>query len=232
MRLISPLVVLLLVLGPAQADPRVALPEGPGIWPEGHAALEQLLTDADLAPAVAPIGSCITAAPAVLVLGGGWAVDQRLALGEDGPQRLRDYVSEGGAVLAICAAAYLLADDVEWEGVHYPYDVDLFDGVAAGPLADLAPWPQQAPVELHGVRGPHPLQRGGSLRAVYFGGPRLRPHAPDEVWILLRYPDGTPAAVAITYGRGRVILCGPHLEFDQPERLVAWCRWLIDPDAR
>jgi glutamine amidotransferase-like uncharacterized protein len=192
---------------------RVGVWSGAGSWPEGRRALIAAIASADLI--AVPLGPGPLRAEdlhdlAAVVLPGGWAPEALAAIGAEGVGVLRDFVRRGGGCLAVCAGAYLVADDVRWEGERIPYPLDLFPGQAVGPLVELAPWPRRVGVQLRGVPGDHPLQGQGELRGCYLGGPALEPNS--EVVPLLRYPDGRLAAAALRPGSGRLVVVGPHLE--------------------
>jgi glutamine amidotransferase-like uncharacterized protein len=146
-----------------------------------------------------------------LVVGGGWAPEQRQGFSPSGIDTVRQFVAAGGGYVGICAGAYLASKSFRWEGQTYAYPLALFSGVSVGPKAKIAPWPNWAKVRLNRVEGAHPLQGQGTFHALYFGGAAFYPDEPS-VMPLLRYPDGTLAAVAFPFGRGRVALLGPHLE--------------------
>jgi len=225
--------------GPA---PRVGVWTGAGSWPEGRAALIAAVTSAGLTPVAlgpGPLASEQLTDLAAVVLPGGWAPEALAGIGPSGVEALRAFVRKGGGCLAVCAGAYLVADDVIWEGTRVGYPLDLFPGEAIGPLTRLAPWPGRAGVHLRRVSGPHPLQDAGELEACYYGGPALRSRA--EVVPLLRYPDGRLAAAALSCGLGRLVVIGPHLEVGATEGdppspaastlLRSTLRWLAGADG-
>ncbi len=161
----------------------------------------------------------------VLVVPGGFADEQAAALGPEGLSEVRRFVAEGGAYVGICAGAYLAtAHPVPRAG-----SLELLD------VMSLPPW----------QRGAGPLRVGwpgeaGSFPMYYENGPVFglagRPDLPRPVTIL-EYRSGVggaddmaglAAVVAGSYGRGRVVLFGPHPERTPGrawmlERAIEWC---------
>jgi glutamine amidotransferase-like uncharacterized protein len=82
----------------------------------------------------------------VLVLPGGWAPSPWAAAGETGVGAIRTFVTGGGRCVGVCAGAYLLSRTVRYDGKEYEYPLRLFDGVAAGPVAGLSPYPKPGSV--------------------------------------------------------------------------------------
>jgi glutamine amidotransferase-like uncharacterized protein len=144
---------------------------------------------------------------------GGWAPTQHEFLGVRGREALRRFVENGGTYIGICAGAYLACSTVSWEGKDYPYDLGLARGRAVGPVKGLAPWPRTERVEVRaGER---------AVPALYAGGCSL---AIEGAKALAHYPDGTPAAIEVALGKGRVILCGVHPELadGDADLLAGW----------
>ncbi len=227
---------------PAKNGPVViALVHGEGIWDEGHTALLTILEEADREIFDSRLLSMDDIARHgvpedvdVILVGGGWAHAQRESLGATGVRHLREFVLQGGGYLGICAGSYLAADDVIWEGIHIAYPLNLFDGFAIGPLDDIAPWPDSLVIPVHLESGDHSLQSGpDELQMLYFGGAFFEPRDPGGIDVLLRYPDGSIAGLAIETGFGRVVLSGVHPELgelpDTPYGNHARARiWLLD----
>lgn len=146
----------------------------------------------------------------VLLLPGGLAPAQYQAAGNTGLQAVEAWVRGGGRLLAICAGAYLVAREVRYDGITYPYPTTLFDGVADGPVAGLARYPDSGPARL--VLTPEGQARGLKAQVGLYGsGPRFL--GGTNVTVLARYsPEGSPAVVARPFGAGEVICTGVHFE--------------------
>ncbi len=191
--------------------PRVVLYAGAGAWPEGVAALHETVNELGWSIVETRGADFVARDAELLLVGGGWAPSQRDAFGPRGLSEVQRFVRAGGGYVGICAGAYLASRTVRWEGQDYDYPLALFDGVAEGPIAGLPSWPGFGTIEL--ARAPEDAEAGsaGSLRAHYYGGASFSPLAPN-VKVLLRYPNGAAAALSLSYGQGRVLLTGPHLE--------------------
>ncbi len=147
---------------------------------------------------------------------GGWAADYVRDIDADGARELQDFVENGGGYLGICAGSYYAARRIRWEGVSYPYDLDLFPGVPRGPLQELAPWPHWTEARLE-LNPDHPITRGlvPERSVLYYGGPALDPRPDSGAVVLARFAkNDAPAVVALERGRGRVFLSAAHLEYD------------------
>lgn len=153
----------------------------------------------------------------VLILPGGWAPYQREAMEKVGWEAVKTFVKEGGRCLAVCAGAYLVTRETDYEGTLYPYPIGLFDGTAKGPIPGLAIFPQPGSVTVT-------VTEAGKRRgldaiaghACYFsGGPCFA--GGSNVEVLAEYPDKSAAAISRTVGKGEVILLGMHAERPAPE---------------
>jgi glutamine amidotransferase-like uncharacterized protein len=148
-----------------------------------------------------------------------------------GKAEIQEFVSRGGGYLGICAGAYYAADYVVWmDDDAYPppeykvdgeeLNLDLFPGVAWGPIFEIAdrPEPGWAMTEINLVDQTHPITESmpNPMTMLYYGGPYLEPYEDASVSILGQYDvTGTAAIVACEYGDGRVFLIGPHGEIEE-----------------
>ena len=151
------------------------------------------------------------------IVPGGYSTFQNTATGTPGLNAIREFVEKGGRYLGICAGAYLASRDVYWEGEHYPYPLELFDGTAQGALENVAIWPEESGVSV--TLTEKGTQRGLTAEAegdfYYKGGPRF--YGGSDYSVLARYPDNTAAIISRKYGYGEVILSGIHFERPSPE---------------
>ncbi len=203
--------------GGANQRVRVVLYAGLGAWPEGLVALRETFATAGFHVAETRGADFQPDGVDVLVVGGGWAPDQWKGFGAMGLERVRAFVQAGGGYVGICAGAYLASATVRWENRTYEYPLALFEGTAEGPRPGLVPWPNSGFVLVSRVGSSHLLQGSGTLLALYFGGSAFLA-APEQGTAMLRYPDGSVAALALQHGRGKVALLGPHLEVPNNER--------------
>jgi glutamine amidotransferase-like uncharacterized protein len=156
----------------------------------------------------------------VLIQPGGSGSGQGKALGEEGRERIRDFVRAGGGYLGICAGAYLASSDYSWS-LHI-LDARVVDkkhwARGTGPV-EIALTPKGR--EILGVEAERPT-------VLYYQGPLLAP-AEDaslpDFEVLARFDGeiakkgapsgvmkGTTAIAAGTFERGRVLCISPHPE--------------------
>jgi glutamine amidotransferase-like uncharacterized protein len=120
---------------------------------------------------------------------------------------LRRFVSEGGSYLGLCAGAWLADSTLD--------DANKVAGLGflPGETYDFLKTPESVVLKINW---------GGKVLPMYFqAGPafRISPKAASKVKILASYTNGTPAAIQFAYGKGSVILSGPH-----PEATPYWYR--------
>ncbi len=196
-----------------RADARVGVLADSGVWHLGARSVVEALEGADVSCRVldrSQLSAEGLAGIEVLVIPGGWAPYQLDALGEDGPGVIRDFVKRGGRYLGICAGAYLAADEVEYQGITYPYPVDLLDSAAEGPVPELPLYPEVVTIRLSATRAGRRRGIPRELVCLFQGGCTFE-EDPD-LTVLALYPDGSPAIVSAPFGRGEVILSGAHFE--------------------
>ncbi len=175
---------------------------------------------------------------AALVVPGGRASGQFLALGTAGQTAIREFVDGGGGYVGICAGAYLAADEPDRYGLSLAA-VRVLDRahwrrgmgyVTLAPEADFTklPWPDEIayangpllePTESRTLAAVTPLARFSSDIS---SGTPLEGTMP-----------GTLGAVRTTYGKGRVVLISPHPEFtdggaDLLRQLVTWANRRVE----
>jgi glutamine amidotransferase-like uncharacterized protein len=150
-------------------------------------------------------------------------------LGQEGKTKIQEYVRNGGAYLGICAGAWWASDYMVWKAdYHFPppaykvegdeRNLDLFPGVTMGPLDAIAPFYTGKMTGITFVNRTHPITDSlpEHLTVLYYGGPEFLPYEGTNVTVLATYDvTGTPAIVAFNYGKGRVVLCGPHPEVEE-----------------
>lgn len=76
----------------------------------------------------------------VLYVPGGWAWPYIQDIDPAGKDAIRTFVEDGGCFVGVCAGAYFAADLIRWQGRFVEYDLDLFPGLAEGPIDAIEPW--------------------------------------------------------------------------------------------
>lgn len=116
---------------------------------------------------------------------------------------LRAWVKAGGSYLGLCFGAYLAGSNP---------GLGLLPGDTfgwAGSEGSTVPDDRDTVI---------PVTWRGSERHMYFqDGPGFRLKKSADATVLATYPNGVPAALVATYGKGRVGVSGPH-----PEATRTW----------
>ena len=225
------ILVLVLIAGlPAYGDDvpvRVAVFQGDGVG----SSSENLITALKSAPAgkfeivrltAKEIRGGKLADVDVLVQPGGSGSKQGKALGEQGRQAIRKYVSEGGGLLGVCGGAYLATNDYSWS-------LNLIDAK----VVDRKHWARgTGTVTLRlSPRGSEFFRHDGDEMSIHYAqGPLLArrewddPEVPNYESLAIYGTEiakkgapqgvmvGTSAAVRCAYGNGRVFCFSPHPE--------------------
>lgn len=130
--------------------------------------------------------------------------------------KITDFVSSGGGCIGICAGSFYLSDDIGWLGESYAYPVDLFEGVADGPIESIAPWPYWDMTSIQVTDSG--IGVDDSYNMLYYGGPYFRDYDPSQtITDSAFYTDysNEPAIIRFAEGNGRVVLFGPHPEAEE-----------------
>ncbi|MGQ9459719.1 MAG: BPL-N domain-containing protein [Candidatus Bathyarchaeaceae archaeon] len=215
---------------------RVAVYNGPGVWATGRTAIEKMFEWMNASvtlvfPEDIKNGNLVNFD--LLVIPGGNADPYNYYIGLDGAQKIRDFVSNGGAFIGICAGGYYACDYIIWEGTRYEYVLDLFPGYGVGPL-EAIPWPTYNMTKIEMVNHTHPITAHEPEYEwiLYYGGAEYFAYEGADVTVLGRYTvnDQNPAIVAFEYGLGRVFLIGPHPEIEEDSMRdgTGWGEWLDD----
>ena len=154
----------------------------------------------------------------VLAWPGGYMPGYWEEVGLEGKSKIQDFVSSGGGYMGICGGAYYACDYWVWQGwkAEGELDLDLFPGVAHGPINEIAGEYNMTRIDI--VDRTHPITDSlpECMQILYYDGPYLQPYEDANVTILGTYDmAGTPAIVAFQYGNGSVFLTGPHPEVEE-----------------
>jgi len=215
---------------------RVAVYNGLGVWEQGRTAIVKMFEWMNASvtlvyPEDIKNGNLINFD--LLVIPGGNADPYNEDIGLDGASKIRDFVSNGGAFIGICAGGYYACDYIIWEGIRYEYVLDLFPGYGVGALETI-PWPTYNMTWIKMVNRTHPITAHEPEYEwiLYYGGAEYFAYEGADVTVLGRYTVNgqNPAIVAYEYGLGRVFLIGPHpeIEEDDPRDGIGWGKWLDD----
>ncbi len=144
---------------------------------------------------------------------GGLANEQDAAISETGVKAVRAFVDAGGGYLGICAGAYLASATVQWEGATVRYRLGLYNGTAIGSIHQIAKYPGSSVAGLK--LSDMPLFDGllAHRTVFYFGGPYFEGVTAKDT-MATYHINSKPAIISSTFGKGRVVLVGPHIEYD------------------
>ena len=155
----------------------------------------------------------------LLCVSGGDMYQYAQDISPTGKQHIRDFVSNGGGYIGICAGAYFASEKVYWQGRRLPMTpLALFQGASEGPIDAIVPYPEYGMCQVNFVDATHPITQSESDSAwiLYYWGPALRPNDDANVEILAAYNGiDQPVAVASEYGIGRIFLIGTHPEIEE-----------------
>lgn len=123
------------------------------------------------------------------------------AIGDDGAEAIRNFVRSGKGFLGLCMGAYLA--DKDWIGlIDAPLDTE-----AGRPGAEATDEGDYTLTILWG---------GKKDSAYYQDGPYLNNSSTSRGFTPIAwYSNGDVAMAAYTYGKGKVVLTGPHPEADE-----------------
>ena len=230
MRLLCTFVLLLITSVASAAPIKVAVFEGDGVGK----SCTNLLTILDNSGKIQLEVSRVTTADIVagkldefdvLIHPGGSGSKQGNDLGEDGRQQVRQFVSQGGGFLGVCAGAYLATNDYTWS-------LNLIDAK----VVDRKHWARgTGTVQLElSPSGQDLFKAKSSELEIFYGqGPLLArrewddPKTPDYESLAIYGSEiakngapngimkGTSAAVRCDYGKGRVFCFSAHPELTE-----------------
>jgi glutamine amidotransferase-like uncharacterized protein len=230
MRLLCTFVLLLITSVASTAPIKVAVFEGDGVGK----SCTNLLTILDNSSKIQLEVSRVTTADIVagkldefdvLIHPGGSGSKQGNDLGEDGRQQVRQFVSQGGGFLGVCAGAYLATNDYTWS-------LNLIDAK----VVDRKHWARgTGTVQLElSPSGQDLFKAKSSELEIFYGqGPLLArrewddPKIPDYESLAIYGSEiakngapngimkGTSAAVRCDYGKGRVFCFSAHPELTE-----------------
>jgi glutamine amidotransferase-like uncharacterized protein len=206
--------------------PQVLLFNGNGTTPNGVKAIEAILKESRLgyvtvnSEQLNGMTESQRLAYRLMILPGGNYITIGNSLTPETTANIHDAVQNGLNYLGICAGALLAGNS--------PNTLNLTSGVRFGFYANVNQGIHKAPVAIAGVGTP-------LIEHYWEDGPQF------TGWgaVVGKYPDGTPAIVEGTSGKGWVILCGVHPEapenwrhgmtFSTPASVAnAYARTLID----
>ncbi|KAI9353603.1 biotin-protein ligase [Obelidium mucronatum] len=167
------------------------------------------------------------ASTALLVIPGGRDLPYVESLGNNGTNAIREWVKGGGRYLGICAGGYFGSRRVEFEvgsvlEVVGDRKLALVDVIARGSATPGFVYNSEDGARSVGIRELGDSS-GYQFNAYCNGAPYFHVVDPSNVEVLATYhsnevencANGKPAIVQSKFGKGHVVLTGPHLEHNQ-----------------
>jgi glutamine amidotransferase-like uncharacterized protein len=169
----------------------------------------------------------------VLVIGGGTSSTQGRELGAQRREAIRQFLRSGGGYVGVCAGGFLACSerDVELQLIEAEHDGTSGSGIVT---LDISRTEKSQPVGKHKTKfsgGPifHSLGSSVEVWATYETDLRIDDKKTNRL-------KGTPAVIAVTYGKGRVVAFSPHCERPPGPQELFWeaIRWsagrsVVDP---
>jgi glutamine amidotransferase-like uncharacterized protein len=155
----------------------------------------------------------------IIAIPGGWAWAYFQDLTNSGVAKIRSFVENGGAFFGVCAGAYFACDNIRWEGNPIAYSLDLYPNLGIGPIEAIAAWPGHNMTKINLNKagdGPDLSGEPDSHIVMYYGGPYFETSGTERVNILATYDvNDEPAIISYEYELGRIVLSGPHVEWEE-----------------
>jgi glutamine amidotransferase-like uncharacterized protein len=142
----------------------------------------------------------------VLVFPGGGTYSFRSSIGEEGLEKIRLFISNGGSFFGICGGAVFGASIL-----------DLVEGRFApmGPEAGRGTYIMEMPVN-NDSTGPDLSNEPNAYSTLYWESMYYASDDMEGIIPILSYPQNSePAMISSKYGSGTVFLCGPHPEYEE-----------------
>jgi glutamine amidotransferase-like uncharacterized protein len=150
----------------------------------------------------------------LLVIPGGADLYNCEKLNGSGNQIIRDFVSNGGSYLGICAGAYYGCSSLDWAcgEITGPRELAFYNGKAKGPVYK---WIENKDSIYNGTwiyAAELETSEGKKFLTQYNGGPVFEE---DDCNVIARYSElknKPPAIIGGKFGKGRYVLSSPHIE--------------------
>ena len=232
---------------PSETRPAVALYDGPGAGGDSQGRLFERVLEECVVERIgaADVRDGVLGQFDVVLFPGGSGSKQGGALGVDGRDRVRSFVSSGGGYIGVCAGAYLALHNYTWGLKLLP--LDSFDREhwrrgkgtvrmeATGSGASTLGLEAGIECDIHFAQGPLMVPSKDSdlpeprILSYYRTGVGKNGADPETM-------VDTPAIVAGEFGSGRVLLFSPHPEKTEGLealvlRAVRWEMRLSEPTA-
>jgi len=197
---------------------------GPGSWGDGITAFENFLTYKGLTYQEQSYSyinnNDLRGKFDVIYFPGGDAYQYDRRINSAGDNNIRNFVSNGGGYIGICAGAYFACDRILWEGGWQYYTLDLFMGYGYGAIDSIIPWSGYT-MTWTTMNLANPLCTWELTKEyqMYYGGGAYYPDAGQSMNVIATYDsyNNDPAMINFGYGSGHVVMFGPHPEIEEDD---------------
>jgi glutamine amidotransferase-like uncharacterized protein len=135
-----------------------------------------------------------------------------------GLQHIKDFIGAGGGYIGICGGSYFACDRVNWRGNIYDYSLDLFNGIGYGPIEEIAPYIHYV-MTIINIESSNPINQYEPISedVMYYGGAAFYLEGNQDINVIGTYDryNNDMGIINFNYGSGRVVLIGPHPEFEE-----------------
>ncbi|MDF2577204.1 MAG: biotin-protein ligase [Chlamydiales bacterium] len=135
-----------------------------------------------------------------------------------GNQKIKQYVEEGGSFLGICAGAYYASSYVQFDKdgpleVLGDRELSFFQGKAIGPI--LAPYDYKTHSSCRAAKI-STIFSSVPQTVVYYNGGGFFENVESfsNTKVIATYENELPSIIAMTCGKGKVVLSGVHFEYN------------------
>jgi glutamine amidotransferase-like uncharacterized protein len=157
---------------------------------------------------------------------GGWAGDYKDYINTAGEENIDEFINKGNFYLGSCAGGYYASDSTIWEEEHFDNPLGFFDGIAIGPINEIATWPAHRFTEIVINNEFEPFELlPDTITMMYYGGAYYQPHNVfnEDVIVLARYPQNNEVMALIEpMGEGYYYISGCHPEVRRINNPNAW----------
>jgi glutamine amidotransferase-like uncharacterized protein len=146
---------------------------------------------------------------------GGDTQPYRDMISETGRNYLKRLIGEGRGFIGTCAGALYAGEVMTWNNGSVSKDqLGIFPGKVIGPIPDIHQNPSYGMCRINLTDHPINIGEPNSHSIMYYNGPYFEIN--PGVDIVATYDEvNVPAMVTTTYGKGRVLLTGPHPEWEE-----------------
>ena len=137
---------------------------------------------------------------------------------ENGKEYLRKLIFSGRGYIGVCAGVIFACRVQIWDNEEIRSgQLGLFDGNGIGPNREIYSYPEIGMTDII-LKENHFITENlpDTMRIMFYNGPYFELVSEEGAEIISYYSvTGKPAVIACNYGKGKVVLFGPHPEFEE-----------------